>query len=143
MIHLHTMDWEAAIKSFKAYLQLERSLSPNSVEGYLHDVKLLHQFLQLHQSKKQPQEVTLEDLQQLIAFVVETGLSDYSQARILSGVRSFYKFLLMEDFVQNDPTLLLEGPKLKRKLPDVLHVDEINKLMESIDHSKPDGIRNR
>src|SRR6185503_5893706 len=76
-------------------------------------------------------------------FINETGLNDYSQARILSGVRSFYKYLVMEDLTKKDPTVLLEGPKLRRKLPDVLHLEEINALMEAIDHSRPDGIRNR
>lgn len=137
------MDWHSTIKGFKAYMQLERSLSPNSVEGYLHDVNLLVRFFDLHQSHIQPEDVTLEDLQQFIAFINETGLSDYSQARILSGVRSFYKYLLMEDLMTKDPTILLEGPKLRRKLPDVLHLEEINALMEAIDHSRKDGIRNR
>ena len=137
------MDWHSTISGFKAYLQLERSLSPNSVEGYLHDVNLLVRFFDLQQSPLQPEDVTLEDLQQFIAFVNETGLGDYSQARILSGIRSFYKYLMIEDLLTKDPTLLLEGPKLQRKLPDVLHLEEINALMDAIDHSRADGIRNR
>lgn len=137
------MDWNSTIKGFRAYLKLERSLSPNSTEAYLHDVNLLSRFLELNQSKKQPEDVTFDDLQQFIAFINETGFGDQSQARILSGVRSFYKYLLMEDLITADPTTLIEGPKLQRKLPDVLHLDEIIALMDAIDHSKPDGIRNR
>jgi integrase/recombinase XerD len=137
------MDWQSTIKGFKGYLQLERSLSPNSVQAYLHDVALLHQFFVLKESAKVPGDVTLSDLQEFIAFVNEIGLNDYSQARILSGIRGFYKYMLIEDLVKTDPTTLIEGPKLKRKLPDVLNITEINQLMEAIDHSKPDGLRNR
>lgn len=137
------MDWNSSIKGFKAYLQLERSLSANSVAAYLHDVELLQQFFVLNNSKIQPENVGLDDLQAFIAFVNELGLSDYSQARIISGIRGFYKYLLMEDIVKKDPVTLLESPKLKRKLPDVLNIEEINQLMGAIDHSKPDGIRNR
>jgi len=137
------VDWNSSIKGFKAYLKLERSLSINSIDGYLHDVKLLYHFLELKQSTKKPDDIVLDDLQQFIAFIEESGMSDYSQARILSGVRAFYKYLLMEDMIKDDPTVLLEGPKLRRKLPDVLHLEEINRLMDAIDHSKPEGMRNR
>ncbi len=137
------MDWNSTIKGFKAYLKLERSLSQNSVDGYLHDINLLLRFLELKKSKKKPEDIRLDDLQQFIAFIDESGMSGYSQARILSGVRAYYKYLLVEDLIQIDPTVLLEGPKLRRKLPDVLHLDEINRLFDAIDHSKPEGIRNR
>ncbi|MFI5136006.1 MAG: site-specific tyrosine recombinase XerD [Chitinophagales bacterium] len=137
------MDWKSTIKGFKAYLKLERSLSGNSVDGYLHDVNLLHHYLELKKSKKPPEKILPDDLRQFIAFVEESGMSDYSQARILSGIRAFYKYLMMEDMIKNDPTALLEGPKLRRKLPDVLHLEEINLLLNAIDHSKPEGIRNR
>ncbi len=137
------MDWQSTIKGFKAYLQLERSLSPNSIEAYIHDVSLLHQFFVLKNLPLAPDDVQLRDLQDFIEFINELGLNENSQARILSGIRGFYKYLLIEDLVKKDPTLLIEGPKLKRKLPDVLHLEEINRLMEAIDHSKPDGIRNR
>src|SRR5258706_15688893 len=115
------MDWNSTIKGFNAYLKLERSLSPNSIDGYLHDVRLLYHFLELQRSDKKPEDIVLDDLQQFIAFIEESGMSDYSQSRILSGVRAFYKYLLMEDLLDTDPTVLLEGPKLRRKLPDVLH----------------------
>lgn len=137
------MDWHTTIRGFKAYLQLERSLAANSVEAYLHDVTLLHQFFELQQQSLLPEQVQFEHLQQFVLFINELGMGDQSQARILSGVRAFYKYLMMEDLVTNDPTLLLEGPKLKRKLPDVLHLEEINSMLAVIDHSKADGIRNR
>lgn len=87
--------------------------------------------------------MSLTHLHDFITFINEMGLGDYSQARILSGIRAFYKFMLIEDLIKDDPTTLIEGPKLKRKLPDVLHLEEINKLMEAIDHSKAEGVRNR
>ncbi|MCY7409210.1 MAG: tyrosine-type recombinase/integrase, partial [Chitinophagales bacterium] len=137
------MDWHSTIKGFRAYLQLERSLSPNSIDGYQHDVKLLHQFFELNNNHVQPEAVSQSDLQAFIEYINETGLSDHTHARILSGIRSFYKYLMMEDLVKNDPTLLIEGPKLRRKLPDTLNVNEINLLMQAIDHSRADGMRNR
>ncbi len=137
------MDWQTLIRGFKAYLQLERSLAANSVEAYIHDVMLLRQFFDLQQKNLFPEQVQFEHLQQFVLFINELGLGDQSQARIISGVRAFYKYLMMEDLVTNDPTLLLEGPKLKRKLPEVLHLEEINRMLAVIDHSKADGLRNR
>ena len=137
------MDWHSTIKGFKAYLQLERSLSGNSVEAYLHDVALLKQFMELKYPSLTPDAVSSAHLQEFILFINEMGLGDQSQARILSGIRAFYKYLLMEDLIKDNPTTLLEGPKLRRKLPDVLHVNEIDQLFSAIDHSKADGVRNR
>ncbi len=137
------MDWHSTIKGFRAYLQLERSLSPHSIDAYLHDVTLLNQFFTLQNRSVSPEDVTLTNLQEFITYINELGLNDHSQARIISGIRAFYKYMMVEDLVQHDATLLLEGPKLRRKLPDVLHLHEINNLMEAIDHSKPEGIRNR
>lgn len=137
------MDWHSTIKGFKAYLQLERSLSGNSVEAYLHDVALLKQFMELKYPSLTPDVVSSAHLQEFILFINEMGLGDQSQARILSGIRAFYKYLLMEDLIKDNPTTLLEGPKLRRKLPDVLHVNEIDQLFSAIDHSKADGVRNR
>jgi integrase/recombinase XerD len=137
------MDWNSTVRGFGAYLKLERSLSANTLDGYLHDVRLLQQFLELRLKNKSADAVTLNDLQEFLAFIEESGMSDYSQARILSGVRAFFKYLLLEDLIRINPTELLEGPKLRRKLPDVLHVEEINRLLQAIDHSKPEGVRNR
>ncbi len=137
------MDWHSTIKGFKAYLQLERSLSGNSVEAYLHDVALLKQFAELKHPTLTPDALSSELLKEFILFINELGLGDQSQARILSGIKAFYKYLLLEELIKDNPTTLLEGPKLRRKLPDVLHVNEIDQLFSAIDHSKADGVRNR
>lgn len=137
------MEWYSTIKGFKAYLQLERSLSINSIEAYLRDADLLRRFFEFKKDVIKPEEVSHLDLQAFITFINELKLCEKSQARILSGVRAFYKYLLVEDLVKNDPTLLIEGPKLQRKLPDVLNQEEIELLIRSIDHSTAEGIRNR
>jgi integrase/recombinase XerD len=137
------MDWSSAKKGFKSYLKLERSLSPNTIDGYLHDVHLLEQYFEISKVKIPPDKVDLENLKSFINYVNKIGLSDYSQARIVSGLRTFYKFLQIEDAINNNPTELLESPKLRRKLPDVLSVAEINLLLAAIDQSKTEGIRNR
>lgn len=135
--------WEPYKKGFKAYLQLEKSLSDNSVEAYLRDVEMLTQYLQDKKSMKNPSEVKLKDLQQFVKYIAELGMSDSSQARIISGIRSFYKYCLLEDISKTDPSTLLESPKLKRKLPDVLSFDEIENIISQVDLSKPEGGRNK
>lgn len=135
--------WEPYKKGFKAYLQLEKSLSDNSVEAYMRDVEMLTQFLQAGNTMKSPPEIKLKDLQQFVKSVSELGMSDSSQARIISGIRSFYKYCLMEDISKTDPTTLLEAPKLKRKLPDILSFEEIENIISQIDLSKPEGGRNK
>ncbi|HWR33488.1 MAG TPA: site-specific tyrosine recombinase XerD [Chitinophagaceae bacterium] len=135
--------WEPYKKGFKAYLQLEKSLSDNSVEAYLRDVDMLTQFLQEKNSLKNPSGVKLKDLQKFVKSIAELGMSDSSQARIISGIRSFYKYCLLEDISKTDPTTLLEAPKLKRKLPDVLSFEEIENIISKIDLSKPEGGRNK
>ncbi|MBA3648216.1 MAG: site-specific tyrosine recombinase XerD [Chitinophagales bacterium] len=137
------MEWLSTIKGFKSYLQLERSLSNNTIEAYIRDADLLRRFLELKESLITPENVSHEDLQRFIAFINELKLSGQSQARILSGIRAFYKYLLMESLVQQDPTVLIQGPKLQRKLPDVLNNPEIEALLNAIDHSTQEGIRNR
>lgn len=135
--------WEAYKKGFKAYLQLERSLSDNSVEAYLHDIETLTQFLQESNSFKKPGEVELTDLEKFLKWISETGMTPASQARILSGIRAFYKYCLLENIVSKDPALLLEAPKLKRALPDVLSFEEIEQIIAKVDLSKPEGSRNK
>ncbi len=135
--------WEAYKKGFKAYLQLERSLSANSVEAYLRDIEHLTVFLQEKGKLKNPSEITLKDLQQFIKWIAELSMSDTSQARIISGIRAFYKYCLLEDITKTDPTTLLEAPKLKRSLPDTLSFEEIEKMIAVIDLSKPEGGRNK
>ncbi len=135
--------WEPQKKGFKAYLQLERSLSENSVEAYLHDVEMLTQYLQSINDLKSPADVVLKDLQQFLKWITELGLSAGSQARIISGIKQFYKYCLIEQITVKDPTALLEAPKLKRALPDTLSYAEIESIINKIDLSKPEGGRNK
>ena len=135
--------WEAYKKGFKAYLQLEKSLSGNSVEAYIRDVDKLTQYFEQAGNLKTPEQVVLKDLQQFVKWIGEFGLTASSQARIISGLRGFYKYCLLENITQKDPTALLEAPKLKRSLPDVLSYDEIENIIARIDLSKPEGGRNK
>ena len=135
--------WDSHKKGYKAWLQLEKSLSDHSVSAYLSDLEKLTQFLQLAEIKISPKDVTLKQLQKFTVFISELGLSATSQARIISGIRSFYDYCLAENIVENDPTLLLEAPKTRRKLPDTLSVDEIDQIISSIDLSTPEGTRNK
>ena len=135
--------WEPYKKGFKAWLQLERSLSGNSIEAYLRDVDKLTSYLLAAGSPKTPDTVELKDLQQFLAWIAGMELNAATQSRILSGIRSFYKYCLIEQIVRVDPTTLLESPKLKRALPDVLSFDEIETIIGCIDLSKPEGGRNK
>lgn len=135
--------WEPYKKGFKAYLQLERSLAANSIEAYLADLEKLTTFLLSQQHKKNPSEIDLADLQQFIKWIAELGMTQSSQARIISGLRTFYKYCLLEDICTKDPTALLEAPKLKRSLPDILSFGEIESIIASIDLSVPEGTRNK
>jgi len=137
------MNWNSYIKQFSNYLKLERSLSQNSIDAYTRDVEKLNQFMDMTYPTVSPPKTTSKQLQAFIGYVNELGLSAHSQARILSGIKAFYKFMMIEDLVENDPTSLLEGPKLGRKLPDTLDYIEIKTLLEAIDLSKPEGERNR
>jgi len=124
-------------------MQLERSLSEKSVEAYLHDVTKLIQFLDYKQLSTTPEEIQLETLREFLRWVSELGMTATSQARILSGIKSFYKYLLLEDLIKTSPADLLEAPKTMRKLPDVLDTDEIDRMIAKLDLSKPDGMRNK
>lgn len=137
------MSWQSYIKGFRSYLQLERSLSGNSVDAYEHDIAKLHQYVLTLPQAVGPDKLTLQHLQDFLKWIHDLGMSARSQARVLSGIKSFYKYLLIENIVTDDPTTLLEGPKLGRKLPDFLTVDEINLIIGSIDLSKPEGERNK
>ncbi|HZY78462.1 MAG TPA: tyrosine-type recombinase/integrase, partial [Cyclobacteriaceae bacterium] len=137
------MNWNSYIKQFSNYLKLERSLSQNSIDAYVRDVEKLNQFMDMTYPSVSPLKTTSKQLQGFIEYINELGMSAHSQARILSGIKAFYKFMMVEDLVENDPTSLLEGPKLGRKLPDTLDYIEITKMLEAIDLSKPEGERNR
>ncbi len=136
-------NWESHIKQFGTYLKLERSLSANSIEAYMRDVEKLAQFSFQNYSGISPLAITSKHLQAFLQFINELGMSAFSQARILSGIKAFYKYLLFEELIEKDPTALIEGPKLGRKLPDTLEYDEIIKIFEAIDHSAAEGARNR
>lgn len=135
--------WQPYKKGFKAYLQLEKSLSANSIEAYLADLEKLTTFLQSTGGEKTPGAVDLSDLQAFVKWVAELGMTPTSQARIISGIKAFYKYCLLEDITTKDPTTLLEGPKLKRQLPDTLTFEEIESIIAQIDLSTPEGGRNK
>jgi integrase/recombinase XerD len=137
------LDWRSAIKGFQAYLKLEKGLSDNSIEAYSRDIDKLQQYAESLPSKLNPDAFILADLRNFINWVNELGMIPSSQARILSGIKSFYKYLLVEDMIKNNPAELLESPKTQRKLPDTLSYDDINRLIGAIDLSKPDGARNK
>ena len=135
--------WDVYKKGFKSYLQLEKSLADNSVEAYLRDIDKLTQYLLVESAKKKPGEIKLGELQDFVKWIAELGMTASSQARIISGIKAFYKYCLLENIAKTDPTTLLEAPKLKRPLPDVLSFDEIDAIISQIDLSKPEGGRNK
>jgi integrase/recombinase XerD len=134
--------WSSYTKGFKAYLQLERSLSKNSIEAYLRDIGKLTQFLEVKGLSMTPEDVKLDTLREFLRWVTELGMMPTSQARIISGIKAFYKYLLMEDLIKKNPAELLESPKTTRKLPDTLSILDIDNMLASIDKSKPEGMRN-
>lgn len=137
------MSWKSYIHGYQSYLRLEKSLSPNSIEAYLHDVEKLTQFLVHSGNKVVPGQVTLRDLQEFLRWITGLGMTARSQARIISGLKGFYKYLLLENIISKDPTELLESPRTGRKLPVFLTVEEINLLIGAIDLSTPEGKRNK
>ncbi len=137
------MDWHSSIKGFKGYLRLEKSLSENSIEAYLHDITNLQHFFETTKVTVSPENVTFHQLQEFIGFIIELGIGPRSQARMISGIRAFYKYLLMEDAIKQSPADLLELPRLPQKLPEVLSIEEIDILIGAIDMSKPEGHRNK
>ena len=135
--------WEAYKKGYKAFLQLEKSLSDNSVEAYLHDIEKLTTWIQHTENLKTPQQIELKDLENFIRWISELGMTPGSQARIISGLRSFFKYCIQEQIITSSPAILLESPKLKRALPDVLSFEEISAMINCIDLSKSEGGRNK
>ncbi|TRX47993.1 site-specific tyrosine recombinase XerD [Fulvivirga sp. M361] len=137
------MNWDQGVNQFKNYLRLERSLSDNSVEAYIHDVVKLKQFVELSNLQVGPLQIEPVHIQDFLEYIHELGMTPHSQARIISGIKAFYKYLLFDDLLDKDPTVLIEGPRLGRKLPDTLSYHEIVRLLDAIDHSTPEGQRNR
>lgn len=135
--------WTVYKKGFRAWLQLERSLSAHSVEAYADDLEKLTQFLETTGPAKTPETIEAADLEAFVRWIAGLGMMPASQARVISGIRQFYKYCLAEEITKTDPTELLESPKLKRSLPDVLSFSEIEQLIGAIDMEKPEGGRNK
>jgi integrase/recombinase XerD len=136
------MNWQIYTEQFKNYLKLERGFAENSLEAYLRDVVKFREYAQ-SQEWTNPQKVTHHQIQDFLVYLNELGIAEASQARVLSGIKAFYKFLFLENIIQQDPSYLIEAPKLARKLPDTLSYEEIEKLLAAIDLSTPEGTRNR
>lgn len=137
------MTWESAVKQFENYLKLERSLSRNSILAYKQDVAKLKAYIDMIMPDVGPLQITLPHLQSFTLDIGQMGVSEYTQARIISGIKAFYSFLMYEDWIQNDPAQLLEAPKLGRKLPETLDFIEISQLLEGVKLGEPEGHRNR
>jgi integrase/recombinase XerD len=137
------MDWHSTILGFKHYLVLEKSLSPNSVEAYLRDVDKLQTYAEQEKIKRSPEEIKLYDLEDFIGWLQQFNLEDRSQARIISGIKTFYKYLLLEDLIRDNPAELLEAPKITRKIPDVLSIEEIEMIINAVDLSLKHGHRDK
>ena len=135
--------WQSYKKGFKAWLQLEQSLSENSVDAYLHDVDMLTQYLSSLERMVNPSEIILADLQHFLKWITELGISVTSQDRIISGIRSVFRYCLIEQICTVNPSELLEAPKMRRKLPEVLAFSEIELMINAVDMSTPEGMRNR
>ena len=137
------MNWKPEIHGFASFLKLEKSLSQNSIDAYEHDIEKFVQFLNYKNYNLTSAQIELKHLQEFLKWVNELGMSATSQSRIISGIRAFYKYLLVENLISANPTELLETPKIGRKLPDTLTVEEINTLIETIDLSEENGQRNK
>jgi len=130
--------WKEKIYEFRLYLKLEKSLSQNTTDAYVNDVIKLANF-----TEKMPEDIDLKELDEFIYSLNSVYISPRSQARIISGIKSFFNFLILEDKIKNNPAYLLESPKIGRKLPEVLSVEEIDLMESKIDLSKPEGHRNK
>lgn len=137
------MKWEISIKNFIDFLRLERSLSANSINAYYNDINKLKEFLDLKKLNLTPQQINTEHLRNFIYWLNELGLCSTSQSRVISGIKSFFKYLLLENQIEKDPSALLEAPRIGRKLPEVLTIGEIDQLIHAIDLSLPEGQRNK
>jgi len=143
MLHNMNTGWNKLVSDFNVFLKLEKLLSLNSIDAYISDVKKLISFFEVIGKEIKPTEVKLSDLKHFIEWINKLGMSSGTQARVISGIKGFYKYLLLEEIIQTDPTALLESPRIGRKLPDILSVEEIDKIMAVIDLSKPQGQRNK
>ena len=135
--------WSKNIYNFEIFLKLEKSLSPNSVSAYIHDIHMLTQYLEAASNEKEPAKIELSDLQKFVQYISELGVTPRTQARVISGIKAFFVYLMIEEVIEVNPTTLLETPKIGTKLPVVLSVEEIDRLLAAIDLSKPEGQRNK
>ncbi|WP_372773853.1 site-specific tyrosine recombinase XerD [Mangrovibacterium sp.] len=137
------MKWEDSKKGFETFLRLEKSLSQNSIAAYINDINKLMAFLDEAFKKLTPEKVRINHLRSFIEHINDRGVSPRTQARTISGIKSFFKYLLMEGKINSDPTTLLESPKIGRKLPDVLTMEEIDLIIDGVDLTKSEGQRNK
>ena len=135
--------WNKNIYNFEIFLKLEKSLSPNSISAYIHDIHMLTQYLESAHIEKEPAEIELSDLQKFVQYISELGVTPRTQARVISGIKAFFSYIMFEEIIEVNPTALLETPKIGKKLPIVLSVEEIDRLLAAIDLSKPEGQRNK
>jgi integrase/recombinase XerD len=137
------MDWNSAIRGFESYMLLERSFSKNTIEAYIRDISRVAEYCSINNPDISPVKIELKDLRNFIEWINKLAVSHRSQARMISGIRAFYKYLIMEDMISDDPSELLEAPKLGRKFPDVLSLEEIENMISIIDLSLDQGHRNK
>ena len=135
--------WDDTIKDFELYLRLEKSLSENSIEAYTHDIHKMYEFFVIHENNTSPESVDLDLIRDFLYWLNMLGISERSQARIISGIKAFYLYLWLEKRITEDPTELIDSPKIGRKLPEFLSIEEIDKMLYSIDFSKAEGQRNK
>ena len=135
--------WEISIEQFVNFLRLERSLSSNSISAYKNDIKKLREYLSAKRETLYPTQIDFDHLKDFLHWINELGMSPTTQSRVISGIKAFFKYLLIENYIDQDPTELLESPKIGRRLPQVLTLDEIEQIMGAIDLSQPEGQRNK
>ena len=135
--------WTTYKKGYKSYLELEKSLSENSILAYMRDIEKLTDYLSMQDEQLLPHTITAKNLQSFLQWLAEWGVSVGTQARVISGIKSFFQYCLIEKIITVDPSILLDTPKLKRKLPEVLSIEEIEKIIDQIDLSTIEGLRNR
>ena len=137
------MNWEDSLKDFTYFLRLEKSLSINSIKAYSTDLKKFKEYLDHVGIENGPDEILQDNIRGFIKWINELGMSPRTQARVISGLKAFFRYLLLDERIKEDPTALIESPKIGRNLPDILTLDEINRIEACIDLSKPDGHRNK